>query len=97
MLRVAGRRLSSFAAVWRSSSQTAPAFVYGGSHPLFITNNSDDDSSSDFASKSPAHFFLNSKILSLVRGFSFEALAPENDIGIFSDIPATVAAVKNPS
>ncbi|KAM1381824.1 hypothetical protein ACFX2F_034365 [Malus domestica] len=93
MLRVAGRRLSSFAAVWRSSSQTAPAFVYGGSHLLFITNNSDDDSSSDFASKSPAHFFLNSKILSLVRGFSFEALAPGNDIGIFSDIPATVAAV----
>ncbi|KAM2397435.1 hypothetical protein EV1_033831 [Malus domestica] len=97
MLRVAGRRLSSFAAVWRSSLYTTPAFVSGGSHPLFITNNSDDDYSSDFASKSPTHFFLNSKNPSLVRGFSSEALAPGNDIGIFSDIPPTVAAVKNPS
>ncbi|KAM1404723.1 hypothetical protein ACFX2I_013183 [Malus domestica] len=81
MLRVAGRRLSSSAVGWRLSSQTATAFVSGGSHPLFITNNSDDDSSSDFASKSPASFFLNSKIPSLVRGFSSEALAPGNDIG----------------
>ncbi|KAM2039698.1 hypothetical protein ACFX1X_013457 [Malus domestica] len=97
MLRVAGRRLSSSAVGWRLSSQTATAFVSGGSHPLFITNNSDDDSSSDFASKSPTSFFLNSKIPSLVRGFSSETLAPGNDIGIFSDVPTTMSAMKNPS
>ncbi|TQD77966.1 hypothetical protein C1H46_036499 [Malus baccata] len=95
MLRVVGIRLSSSAAAWRSSSQTTPAFVSGGSHPLFSTNNNSDDSSSDFASRSPAPF--NSKIPSLIRGFSSEALAPGNDISFLSDVPATVAAVKNPS
>ncbi|KAL6294119.1 hypothetical protein ACE6H2_002261 [Prunus campanulata] len=92
MLRVAGRRLSSSAVAWRSS-QTTPAFV-SGSHPLF---NNNDDSSSDGPSRSPNQFFLHSHIPSLIRGFSSEALVPGHDIGLISEIPATVAAVKNPS
>ena len=92
MLRVAGRRLSSSAAAWRSS-QTTPAFV-SGSHPLF---NNNDDSSSDGPSRSPNQFFFNSHFPSLIRGFSSEALAPGHDIGLISEIPATMAAVKNPS
>ncbi|KAI5351742.1 hypothetical protein PRUPE_1G214500 [Prunus persica] len=92
MLRVAGRRLSSSAVAWRSS-QTTPAFV-SGSHPLF---NNNDDSSPDGPSRSPNQFFFHSHFPSLIRGFSSEALAPGHDIGLISEIPATVAAVKNPS
>ena len=92
MLRVAGRRLSSSAVAWRSS-QTTPAFV-SGSHPLF---NNNDDSSSDGPSRFPNQFFFHSHFPSLIRGFSSEALAPGHDIGLISEIPATMAAVKNPS
>ncbi|CAL8993517.1 unnamed protein product [Prunus brigantina] len=92
MLRVAGRRLSSSAVAWRSS-QTTPAFV-SGSHPLF---NNNDNSSSDGPSRFPNQFFFHSHFPSLIRGFSSEALAPGHDIGLISEIPATMAAVKNPS
>ncbi|KAK9934252.1 hypothetical protein M0R45_021404 [Rubus argutus] len=93
MLRVAGRRLSSsVGGAWRSS-QTAPAFL-SRSHPLSFNN---DESSSDGSSRSPNHFLLNSQFPFLVRGFSSDALSPGHDIGMISDIPPTVAAVKNPS
>ncbi|BBG93805.1 Ubiquinol-cytochrome C reductase iron-sulfur subunit [Prunus dulcis] len=45
----------------------------------------------------PQSIFFHSHFPSLIRGFSSEALAPGHDIGLISEIPATVAAVKNPS
>ncbi|GMY26652.1 cytochrome b-c1 complex subunit Rieske-4, mitochondrial-like [Fagus crenata] len=88
MLRVAGRRLSSLA--WRPS-QTTPAFLSRSTHNPFINDN---DSSSDQSSRSiiPSHRFSD-----LIRGFSTETLVPGQDVGMISELPATVAAVKNPS
>ncbi|KAL6188303.1 hypothetical protein ACLB2K_039696 [Fragaria x ananassa] len=95
MLRVAGKRLSSsVGGAWRSS-QASPAFLSRSHHPLSFNN---DESSSDVPSRSPIHSLLNSQSPFLIRGFSSDALAPGHDVGsMISDVPATVAAVKNPS
>ncbi|XP_065852796.1 cytochrome b-c1 complex subunit Rieske-4, mitochondrial-like [Euphorbia lathyris] len=84
MLRVAGRKLSSLP--WRSSQSTS-AFL-NRSHTL-----SSDDSSS--SSSRSVHRFSFSH--DLIRGFSSEALQPGHDLGMVTDLPATVAAVKNPT
>lgn len=95
MLRVAGRRLSSLA--WRSS-QTTPAFVSHGYHPFI--NDADSDSSSDGSSRSiisTPHFSFYSRFPHIIREFSTEALTPGHDVGMISELPATVEAVKNPT
>ncbi|AQK71309.1 Cytochrome b-c1 complex subunit Rieske, mitochondrial-like [Zea mays] len=88
MLRVAGRRLSS-ALAWR------PAAAASGSRgPLAGTlPGRDDDDTRDCR----ARFAIESPFFAAARGFSAETLAPRNqDVGL-SELPATVAAVKNPS
>ncbi|KAJ6705203.1 CYTOCHROME B-C1 COMPLEX SUBUNIT RIESKE MITOCHONDRIAL [Salix purpurea] len=136
MLRVAGRRLSSFP--WRSS-QTTSAFV---SHKSPFLSDGRDSAASSRSILSPyslpftpdlirGHLFLSSDlglafnevqsdryilgvimsmtcVVGVVRqmagsvsmylcGFSSGALSPGQDMGIISDVPATVAAVKNPT
>ncbi|KAK8368163.1 hypothetical protein V6Z12_A01G022300, partial [Gossypium hirsutum] len=42
-------------------------------------------------------FSFNSQLPNLVRGFSSDALSRGHDMGMISDVPSTVAAVKNPT
>ncbi|XP_021900243.1 cytochrome b-c1 complex subunit Rieske-4, mitochondrial-like [Carica papaya] len=87
MLRVAGRRLSSL--TWRSSQATSS--IFSRNHSL-----SDGGDSSIYRSvSSPNLLALNFDHRHLIRGFSCDAVLPEHDVG--SDLPATVAAVKNPT
>ncbi|KDP23258.1 hypothetical protein JCGZ_23091 [Jatropha curcas] len=90
MLRIAGKRLSSLS--WRSSQATS-AFVHR-SHPLRGEVNGTDDSTSSRSILSPYRFSSTSD---LIRGFSSEALASGHDLAMISDLPATIAAVKNPT
>lgn len=90
MLRVAGRRLSSLP--WKSSQATS-AFVHR-SHPLCSDVYGADQSASSRSIFAPYRFSFT---FDLIRGFSSEALAPGHDLGVISDLPATVAAVKNPT
>ncbi|KAF2288374.1 hypothetical protein GH714_007168 [Hevea brasiliensis] len=90
MLRVAGRRLSSLS--WRSSQATS-SFVHR-SHPLCSDVHDADDFASSRSVLAPYRF---SFARDLIRGFSSEALAPGHDLGMISDLPATVTAVKNPT
>ncbi|GLT46411.1 hypothetical protein SLA2020_201610 [Shorea laevis] len=89
MLRVAGRRLSSLP--WR------PSASFSRNDPLngVVAGGAVESSS---ASRSiPTPFSFNPQFLNLIRGFSSNALAPGHDAGMISDLPATVAAVKNPT
>ncbi|KAL1537466.1 quinol--cytochrome-c reductase [Salvia divinorum] len=91
MLRVAGRRLSSLS--WLSAQPSSAALASRNPFPL-----SDSSSNGRGASVSlPADSFscINS-FPSLIRGFSSNAIASGQDIGLMSDLP-TVAAIKNPS
>ncbi|XP_015058578.1 cytochrome b-c1 complex subunit Rieske, mitochondrial [Solanum pennellii] len=81
MLRVAGRRLSSSAARSSSSFFTRSSFT--------VT-----DDSSPARSPSPS---LTSSFLDQIRGFSSNSVSPSHQLGLVSDLPATVAAIKNPS
>ncbi|KAL3643376.1 hsp70 nucleotide exchange factor fes1 [Castilleja foliolosa] len=83
MLRVAGRRLSSLS--WRSGQASPAAFVSGNPFPA-------PDLSSDgrkAIASSPA--YINS-FPDQIKGFSSIAFP-----SLYTDIPATVAAIKNPS
>ncbi|CAN4090237.1 unnamed protein product [Withania somnifera] len=84
MLRVAGRKLTSSAA--RSSSSF---FSRTTSFPL-----TDDSSSSSPAARSPS---LASSFIHQIKGFSSSSVSPAQQIGLVSDLPATVAAIKNPT
>ncbi|KAJ9710021.1 hypothetical protein PVL29_001477 [Vitis rotundifolia] len=88
MLRVAGRRLSSLSR-WSPSSAPASSAFLSRIHP-----SNGGDGSSRFIS-SP-HLF-NSEFRDLIRGFSSGSLAPSHDLGMISDLPPTVAALKNPT
>ncbi|OAY43823.1 cytochrome b-c1 complex subunit Rieske-4, mitochondrial [Manihot esculenta] len=90
MLRVAARRLSSLP--WRSTQATSS--VVHRSHRISTNDHDADDLSSSRSVLSPDR---DSFTRDLIRGFSSEALAPGHDLGMISDIPATVAAVKNPT
>ncbi|KAL9406834.1 hypothetical protein Peur_003806 [Populus x canadensis] len=91
MLRVAGRRLSSLP--WRSSqSQTTSAFV--SRNTAFVSDDGRDSAASSRPILSPYQFSFPSD---LIRGFSSGALTSGHDMGIISDLPPTVAAVKNPT
>ncbi|KAG6393991.1 hypothetical protein SASPL_144567 [Salvia splendens] len=88
MLRVAGRRLSSLS--WLSAQPSSAALASRNSFPL-----SDSSSNDHTASVSSPADCINS-FPSLIRGFSSNAIAPGQDIGLMSELP-TVAAIKNPS
>ncbi|KAF5934849.1 cytochrome b-c1 complex subunit Rieske-4, mitochondrial-like [Camellia sinensis] len=84
MLRIAGRRLSSLS--WRSA-QTSSSSAVIARNPI---NGSD--------SICPPHTFSpSSAFLDQIRGFGSDSVTPTHDGAIISDIPATVAAVKNPT
>lgn len=94
MLRVAGRRLSSLP--WRrppfAASSASPALFNGpGPFPA-----SDASRSSSFHSPSGT-FCLTPAFFHQIRGLSSDSLASAHDIGLVQDLPATVAAIKNPS
>ncbi|KAA8532282.1 hypothetical protein F0562_032315 [Nyssa sinensis] len=87
MLRVAGRRLSSLS--WRSA-QTSSAFVAG--NPI----SGGDIPSDGSTTMCPSHAFsLSSVFRDQIRGFGSNSLTPSHDMGIISDLPATMVAVKN--
>ncbi|KAL6350286.1 hypothetical protein AAG906_004234 [Vitis piasezkii] len=88
MLRVAGRRLSSLSR-WSPSSAPASSALLSRIQP----SNGGDGSSRSISSP---HLF-NSEFRDLIRGFSSESLAPSHDLGMISDLPPTVAALKNPT
>ncbi|WCJ40241.1 Cytochrome b-c1 complex subunit Rieske mitochondrial [Euphorbia peplus] len=93
MLRVASRRLSSFCSThpsWRPYHAAASATV--SRNPINGADSEDIKSKvlSDYYTFAP-QFYLPQ------RGFSSDSLTPRNEGGIVSDIPATVAAVKNPT
>ncbi|GMN49383.1 hypothetical protein TIFTF001_018553 [Ficus carica] len=106
MLRIAGKRLSSSSSSssipWLRPLQTttissSAAFSFSQSHGPFLE---DDHPLHSSSSRSP--FFFSSSpnpyaLPPLLRGFSSEALVPGHGIGVISELPATVAAVKNPT
>ncbi|GFP96328.1 cytochrome b-c1 complex subunit rieske-1 mitochondrial [Phtheirospermum japonicum] len=91
MLRVAGRRLSSLS--WRSGQDSPAVFVFGNPFPAV-----DSSSNGRKASvSSPAFSFSNINFFpDQIKGFS-SSVFPTNDLGLYPDIPATLAAIKNPS
>ncbi|KAI8527855.1 hypothetical protein RHMOL_Rhmol12G0106100 [Rhododendron molle] len=95
MLRVAGRKLSS-SIPWRSSpASSSSAFI--ASNPLNGRDSSSGGNGPQSISSPNYSFSLASEFLHSIRGFASESLAPTHDIGMISDLPATVAAVKNPT
>ncbi|KAG8656043.1 cytochrome b-c1 complex subunit Rieske-4, mitochondrial [Manihot esculenta] len=95
MFRVAARRLSSLCSThpsWRPN-QAASAIL-----SLNPINGSDSSSLADFNSKPLNDYFaFRSHFHLLHKGFSSESLTPRNEDGISLDVPATEAAVKNPT
>ncbi|KAL9414395.1 hypothetical protein AB3S75_042796 [Citrus x aurantiifolia] len=94
MLRVSGRRLSSLR--W-NLQQTTSAFLSGN-----YLNGGGCDAAAAAQSlsrslNSPLPFSFTFHFPHLIRGLSAEALSPGRDLGLISDLPATVAAVKNPT
>ncbi|XP_052206116.1 cytochrome b-c1 complex subunit Rieske-4, mitochondrial-like [Diospyros lotus] len=90
MLRFAGRRLSSLS--WRPTYAPSSAFVSRNS-----INGCDSPSDGSRSVIAPHAFSLSSSFLDQVRGFASDSVAAPHETGIFSDLPATVAAVKNPT
>ncbi|XP_058195508.1 cytochrome b-c1 complex subunit Rieske-4, mitochondrial-like [Rhododendron vialii] len=92
MLRVTGRRLSSSLS-WRSSHSSSSAFF--SRNPI---NGSDSPSNGPTRSVSPRNPFApSSVVLDQIRGYASDSLATARDKGMIPDVPATVAAVKNPT
>ncbi|KAH7664008.1 Quinol--cytochrome-c reductase protein [Dioscorea alata] len=88
MLRVSGRRLASLS--WRP----APAASFVSSQNLIGEANS---ASNDNSKPIGPGFIRELGLLGAIRGYASESLAPRHhDLGL-ADLPATVAAVKNPS
>lgn len=91
MLRVAGRRLSSLS--WRPSPASS-SFLFSR-NPIHGGRSSDDSRSQP---KSPYQMAIESGLLGPVRGFASETLVPRQQQELeIPDVPATVAAIKNPS
>nr|GLL49402.1 cytochrome b-c1 complex subunit Rieske-4, mitochondrial-like [Ipomoea trifida] len=90
MLRVAGRRLSSLSSSsWRSVAQTYPAIVPRNSLAA------SDDSYNQMSQRSVSPS-LGFTVLDQIRGFSSGSLAAAQ-VGLPAGLPATVAAIKNPT
>ncbi|KAH9626145.1 hypothetical protein KSS87_006823 [Heliosperma pusillum] len=83
MLRMAAKRLSSLS----SSSQSWRPAAAAVSKPPF-SGGRDDETRSTL---SAPHFYMHH------RGFATEHLISKAEHGLISDVPATVAAMKNPS
>ncbi|KAL6567459.1 hypothetical protein OROGR_001127 [Orobanche gracilis] len=92
MLRVAGRRISSLS--WRSGQASPAAFV--SRDPFSAVNSSSDGRKASLSSPAFSFPHINS-FPDQIRGFSSNTLAPGQHLGLIPDIPATVAAIKNPS
>ncbi|XP_022885301.1 cytochrome b-c1 complex subunit Rieske-4, mitochondrial-like isoform X1 [Olea europaea var. sylvestris] len=92
MLRVAGRKLTSLS--WRSA-QLSPAAAYLSSNPINGIDSCDNPTKSV---SSPLHLSSTSAFLHQIVGFSSGSIAPAaHEMGLISDLPATAAAIKNPS
>lgn len=91
MLRAVGRRLPAISGLTRNTSPSS-------SLALVSSDALRDDTVISSANLPQGLQLLNtsSKSHFLFRGFSSESLAPRHELG-FSDIPATIAAVKNPT
>ncbi|XP_050234220.1 cytochrome b-c1 complex subunit Rieske-4, mitochondrial-like [Mercurialis annua] len=94
MLRVAARRLSSLCST-QPSWRPAAASAIGTRNPI----NGGDSSDASFKSKAFDDHYLafHSQFHIPSRGFSSGSLAPKHEDGLMTDVPATVAAVKNPT
>ncbi|KAK9749894.1 hypothetical protein RND81_02G158600 [Saponaria officinalis] len=84
MLRVAARRLSSLStAQTRLSSAVVSSSLFSGGR--------DDHPRSTPSSLSAPFYYISH------RGFASEHLISKSEHGLISDVPATIAAIKNPS
>ncbi|KAI3456345.1 hypothetical protein Pfo_013008 [Paulownia fortunei] len=92
MLRLAGRRLSSLS--WWSGQTPSAAFV---SRNPFTAVDSSSDGRTVYISSPAQSFALINSCADQIRGFSSDTLVPGQEVGLIPDIPATVAAIKNPS
>ncbi|PIA32844.1 hypothetical protein AQUCO_04300045v1 [Aquilegia coerulea] len=93
MLRLAGRRISSLSS-WRIN-QTSSSIL---SKNLINSGNFSDSTSDDFRSIVSYHGFSpRLDLFASIRGFASDSLTSRPDTGMMVDIPATVAAVKNPT
>ncbi|KAL0357680.1 UNVERIFIED_CONTAM: Cytochrome b-c1 complex subunit Rieske-3, mitochondrial, partial [Sesamum calycinum] len=92
MLRVAGRRLSSLS--WRSGQTSLPAATSRNPFTA-VDSSSDGRTGSIYLPVYPCAF--SNSLFDQIRGFSSGTLAPGQETGVIPDVPATVAAIKNPS
>ncbi|GAB2284076.1 hypothetical protein Dimus_018552 [Dionaea muscipula] len=93
MLRVVARRLSSLsAASWRPVTASSAAVSKGRHFPATGNSSSDDHRSAGFSDSAFFHHFDLSR-----RGFASESLVFKNEHSLLPDVPATVAAIKNPT
>jgi len=92
MLRAVGRRLPAISGLTRNTTSSSSSLALVSSDAL------KDDTVISSANLPQGLQLLNPSWKShfLFRGFSAESLAPRHELG-FSDIPATIAAVKNPT
>nr|ABR16850.1 unknown [Picea sitchensis] len=92
MLRAVGRRLPAISGLTRNTTSPSSSLALVSSDAL------KDDTVISSANPPQGLQLLNPSWKShfLFRGFSAESLAPRHELG-FSDIPATIAAVKNPT
>ncbi|XP_030953428.1 cytochrome b-c1 complex subunit Rieske-4, mitochondrial-like [Quercus lobata] len=95
MLRVAARKLSSLSSPpWRPNQVQASSALVS----RHFINGGDSSSSGDPRSNGSAYSFSFGPDFHVpFRGFASESLTPIKENGIVPDVPATVAAVKNPT
>ncbi|KAL5214027.1 hypothetical protein ABZP36_003179 [Zizania latifolia] len=91
MLKVAGRRLTPSLS-WRPTTTTAAARPRG---PLARSTRRDDDDGC--RRHVQPRFSIESPFFVAVRGFSTEILIPRNQDTGLAELPATIAALKNPN
>ncbi|CAH9080253.1 unnamed protein product [Cuscuta europaea] len=89
MLRIAGRRLSSLSSCsWMSAAQTSPSIA--SRNLLTMSGDSSDGTPSRLGSPPIGFMYLDQ-----MRGFASASLTPAKDGS--SDLPPTLAAIKNPT
>jgi succinate dehydrogenase cytochrome b556 subunit len=100
MLRVAGRRISSSLS-WRSAHSSSPAFF--SRYPVNASDSPSDGPTGSVYSPHPylleqlKGFASDSLATARETGYASDSLATARDMGKIPEIPAAVAAVKNPS
>ncbi|KAJ6811645.1 cytochrome b-c1 complex subunit Rieske-4, mitochondrial-like [Iris pallida] len=95
MLRVAGRRLTSLS--WRPAPASSSFLLSNNSPTIHGNPRSSSDEDSKPIPRSPYRMALESGLLGSTRGFASETLVPRQQELEISDLPATAAAIKNPS